>query len=684
MVVITDRKVLDRQLQDAIYQIEHAQGVVKAIDDNSHQLAQSLIDGTKIVITTLQKFPFVLKGLLHIAGADDADAPDAESKRKAKEWENAIAKRKYAVIVDEAHSSQTGETARGLKAILGAGILDNGEDEAEFDLEDGLNKLMESRGKQKNISFFAFTATPKGKTMEMFGRPGADGKPAAFHTYSMRQAIQEHFILDVLTNYTTYKTYYRLVKAAEEDPKLPKKRASKELSKFMTLHPYNLEQRTQIIIEHFREHVKNLIGGKAKAMVIAGSRLHAVRYMQSFQRYITENRIEGVRPLVAFSGTVKDPDTGAEYTEPGMNIEAVTGKHISESQLPDKFDTHDYQILLVANKYQTGFDQPLLCAMYVDRRLDGVQAVQTLSRLNRTAAGKEAPFVLDFVNEAQGIYAAFKPYYDATMISETSDPHQLELLKHDLDAMQIYHWSEVEAFARIFYLPPDKQVASDHARLQMHVQPAIDRFRALEDEEAQSKFRDTLSAFIRLYAFVSQVMPYADRELEMLYSYGRLLLSNIPDHRRLGGGIHAQDKVYLRYYRIAQTSTGRIVMEEGPAYGVKSPTETGTGKAKDEEKPLSEIIQVVNDRFGTDFTNEDQLFFDQIKEKACKDDTVIETAQANPLDKFEIGIYKLIEAFMIQRMSENDKIVTRYMDDEEFRKVVFPLLAKQIYKDVRK
>jgi len=676
VIVITDRKVLDKQLQDAIYQIEHAQGVVKAIDENSRQLAEALVDGTKIVITTLQKFPFVLRGLLHFAGAADPDAPDTDSIERAKEWEDKIAARKYAVIVDEAHSSQTGETARELKKILGAGT-EQGTDDAEADWEDGLNQVMESRGKQKNLSFFAFTATPKGKTLELFGRPGASGKPEAFHTYSMRQAIEEEFILDVLKRYTTYKTYFKLVKKYEDDPSMPKKRAAKKLAKFLVLHPVNIEQRTEIIVEHFREHVKHKLNGRAKGMVVTGSRLHAVRYMQSFQKYIAENKYTDIRPLVAFSGTVKDPDSEAEFTEPGMNIDVVSGKPISESQLPERFDSSDYQVLLVANKYQTGFDQPLLCAMYVDKRLDGVQAVQTLSRLNRTHAGKEPPFVLDFVNETDDIQKAFAQYYNVTMLEQPSDPAHLEVLKHELNAFQVYYWSEVEAFAQVFYLPQYRQNPSDHARMQKHVQPAVDRFSVM-DEDKKEEFFEKLTAFVNFYSFISQIIPYSDTELEMLYSYGRFLVPCL----KFGDTIanpHPENEVELQYYRIEKAMTIPIVMEDGASYGVKSPTATGTGKARDENKPLSEIIELLNERFGTEFTNEDRLFFEQIKEKACADQRIIQTAHANSLDKFELGIRKIIESLMMQRMSENDGIVTRYMDDEAFQRTVFPFLAKEIY-----
>lgn len=683
VIVITDRRVLDKQLQDAIYQIEHAQGVVKAIDKDSRQLAEALIDGTKIVITTLQKFPFILRGLLHIAGADNPGDPDetaiAKAIAKATEWQDAIAARKYAVIVDEAHSSQTGETARELKRILGAGT-DQGTEESELDWEDGLNKVMESRGRQKNLSFFAFTATPKGKTLELFGRKGASGKPEAFHTYSMKQAIEEDFILDVLQRYTTYKTYFKLVKSVEDDPAMPKKKAKKKLGKFMALHPHNIEQKTEIIVEHFRDHVKHKLGGRAKAMVVTGSRLQAIRYMLSFEKYIEENHYSDIRPLVAFSGTVKDPDTEKEYTEPSMNIDVVTGKKISESQLPDKFDSSDYQVLLVANKYQTGFDQPLLCAMYVDKRLDGVQAVQTLSRLNRTSAGKEPPFVLDFVNESEDIYKAFKPYYNATTLEEPSDPNHLELLKHELNALQVYLWSEVVEFCHVFYLPQYKQNPSDHARMEKMIAPAVDRFKAL-DEDHKEAFYDKITAYTSFYSFISQIIPYSDQELEMLYSYGRYLIPHL-DVNEDGVNPHPEKEVVLQFYRVEKVMSGSIIMEGGDQYGVKSPTAVGTGKSKDEDKPLSEIIQALNDRFGTDFSDEDRLFFEQIKEKASKDERIIQTAMANPLDKFELGIKSIIESLMMQRMSENDSIVTRYMDDGNFQKTIFPILAKEIYKNI--
>jgi len=682
VVVITDRQVLDRHLQEAVYQIEHAQGVVKAIDQDSRQLAAALVDGTKIVVTTLQKFPFVLRGLLRTAGARSMEDATEDEREQAREWEAMLAKRNYAIIADEAHSSQSGESARELKALLGSAMPEES-DEEQSDWEDRLNQVMASRGRQPNLSFFAFTATPKGKTLELFGRvrENGSGLPEPFHLYSMRQAIEEGFILDVLQNYTTYATFFRVVKAVEDDPDLPRKKAARALAKFMTLHPHNIEQKTEVIVEHFRQKVKSLINGKAKAMVVASSRLHAVRYKESFDRYLKEHRVSGVRALVAFSGRVRDPDTGMEYTEPGMNIDCVSGKPISEAQLPKRFASPDYQVLLVANKYQTGFDQPLLCAMYVDKRLDGVQAVQTLSRLNRITPGKSTPFVLDFVNESEDIYSAFKPYYDATFLREVSDPHQLEALKHELDRYQIYHDSEVEAFARSFYKHPDKQASQDHAAMHQALQPAVDRFNALDDDAERTEFRDKLSGYVKVYAFMSQILPYHDRALEMLYVFARMLLPLIPLSKE-SEHVSFSDEISLEYYRLQMTHSGDILVKEGEDAGVKSPTDVGSRENVEDRKPLSEIIDTLNEKFGTDFTDEDRLFFEQIREKARTHQEVIDLRQSNPFDKFQLGLRKLIETLIMQRMSENDAIVTRWMDDKDFGNAAFEVLSKAIYESI--
>ncbi len=449
----------------------------------------------------------------------------------------------------------------------------------------------------------------------------------------------------------------------------------------MNIHPHNVEQKTEVMVEHFRQHVQSCIGGRAKAMVVTGSRLAAVRYMLAFRKYIEENAYGDIRPLVAFSGTVRDPVSGDEYTEPQMNFDTVTGRGISEAQLPERFDSDDYQILLVANKYQTGFDQPLLQAMYVDKRLADVQAVQTLSRLNRTHPGKEAPFILDFVNDPDEIYQAFKPYYDTTMLQDIAEPEKLEILKYELDEAQVYHASEVEEFAAIFYMPEARHTASDHARLEKCLRPATDRFKAM-DEDGRELFREKLSGYVGLYTFLAQIMPWTDPDLEKLYSFGRFLLPHLPVVGDISI-INPEDDVALRYYRLERISSGQIDLDTGELVEVKSPTDVGTGKATDEDAPLSNIIVTLNDRFGTEFDEEDRLFFEQIKEKAVADGQISRTAEANPLDKFELGIRQRIQELMMQRMSQNDEIVTRYMEDEEFQDELFPLLAREIFDSIR-
>ena len=675
VVVITDRRVLDKQLQDAIYQIEHASGVVKKIDQDSKQLAQALVDGTKIVITTLQKFPFVMQGLMSIPGAASADGATQGEQAKAQEWHQKIAGRRYAVIVDEAHSSQSGESARDMKAVLGE--RSRAASENLTDWEDGLNAMVEARGPQPNLSFFAFTATPKGKTIELFGRSGSSSTPEAFHVYSMRQAIEEGFILDVLRNYTDYDTYYKIAKHAADDPKFPQRRAARALCKYASLHPHNLSQKTEIIIEHFRTNVMHRIGGKAKAMVVTSSRLHAVRYMRAFQGYISEKGYTDVRPLVAFSGTVHDPDNDEDYTEPGMNIDIVSGKPISESSLPERFDSPDYQILLVAEKYQTGFDQPLLQAMYVDKKLDGVQAVQTLSRLNRIAPGKSAPFVLDFVNNPEDIGDAFAPYYDQTQLEAPSDPNKLDGLKHELDEMQVYHRDEVERFAKVYFLPSHQKQAKNHPLLTKELQPAVGRFNQLSDDD-QEKFRDRLGAYVRLYVFMSQIIPYADSDLEQLAAFARKLLPNLGDG--LDDQIRLEGDVELEFYRLQRVSSGAIELGDGET--VKSPTEVGTGRSEEDEAPLSEIIAKLNDRFSTAFTETDRLFMEQLQRDGANDEEISQTVLANPFEKFDLAVRQLLPKLMIDRMAGNDEIVSRCFNNPDFQEIVYTGLARGIYEAV--
>lgn len=662
VIVITDRLVLDRQLQDTIYQFDHKQGVVRKIDEDSAQLAEALKSATPIIVTTLQKFPFVADKV--------GDLPD----------------RKYAVIVDEAHSSQSGEAAAELKGVLAAeSTKRKAKEESEArglpDYEEEILRTMAKRGRQPNISFFAFTATPKYKTLEVFGRRGADGRPEPFHLYSMRQAIEEGFILDVLKNYTTYRTYYRLIKAIADDPKVVKSKAAKALARFMSLHPHNLAQKTEVIIEHFRTFTRHRIGGRAKAMVVTGSRLHAVRYKQEFDRYIVENGYTDVKTLVAFSGTVEDPDApGVSYTEPDMNRDQ-NGRPIREKELPDRFAGPEYHVLIVAEKYQTGYDQPLLHTMYVDKRLDGVQAVQTLSRLNRTCTGKEDTFVLDFVNKAEDVLEAFKPYYEQTAIGEQVEPRQLYELQAKLDAQHVYHREEVESFCAVFFKSRATQTPRDHAMMNAIIDPAVKRFSEL-DEDAQDEFRGLLGTFRNLYGFLSQVIPFQDSDLEKLYTFARFLLSKLP-RRPMGPQYDFEDEVALKFYRLQKISEGSIVLTPGEAGVVTGPTAVGTGKSTETEVELSRLIDLINERFATDFKPADELFFNQIREEAVADEKLREAAHANTMENFRFVFEKALEGLFIDRMEQNEDLFARYMNEPDFQKIVAEHLLRQVYSQIR-
>jgi type I restriction enzyme R subunit len=497
----------------------------------------------------------------------------------------------------------------------------------------------------------------------------------------MRQAIEEGFILDVLRNYTTYKTYYRLIKAIADDPKVSKSKAAKALARFMSLHPHNIAQKTEVMLEHFRTFTRHKIGGRAKAMVVTSSRLHAVRYKQEFDRQIKEKGYTGIKTLVAFSGVVEDPDArGVTYTEPEMNRDSA-GRPIREKELPDKFATEEYQLLLVAEKYQTGFDQPLLHTMYVDKRLDGIQAVQTLSRLNRTCPGKEDTFVLDFVNNADDIQNAFKPYYEQTIIGEQADSRQLYELQGKLEAMQVFYREDVENFCKVFFKPKAAQSPSDHAMMNSFLDPAVGRFRQL-DEEAQDEFRGLLNTFRNLYGFLSQVIPFQDSDLEMLYSYARFLASKLPP-RSSGEKYAFDDEVSLKFYRLQKISEGSIRLDQGENVPVEGPTAVGTGKANDTQVELSRLIDSINERFGTDFTQADELFFHQLREEAISDEELRQAATANTIDNFRYVFVKALEGLFIDRMEQNEEIFAKYMNDADFQKVVSEHLLKQVYEQIR-
>ena len=657
VVVVTDRVVLDKQLQDTIYQFDHKEGVVRKIDKDSTQLAEALTSGVPIIITTLQKFPFVTEKI------------------------DTLPARRYAVIVDEAHSSQGGETATELKGVLGGAALKEearrrAEEESLPDYEEEILKAMAKRGRQPNISFFAFTATPKYKTLEVFGVPGPDGKPHPFHLYTMRQAIEERFILDVLKNYISYRSYYKLVKSIEDDPDVNKRRAAKALARYMTLHPHNIAQKTAVMIEHFRQHSIHKIGGKAKAMVVTSSRLHAVRYKQTFDKYLKENGYNDIKALVAFSGTVTDPDLpDVEYTEPRMN------NGISEKQLPEKFATGEYRVLLVAEKYQTGFDQPLLHTMYVDKRLDGIQAVQTLSRLNRIHPGKEETFVLDFVNDPEDIQKAFQPYYEQTLVGEQVEAGQLYELQARIDQYQVIFRSDIEDFCKVFFKPKATQSTADHAAMNACLDPVIERFKLRSDEEKED-IKNTITAFRSLYAFMSQIIPFQDTDLEKLYTFIRFLIPKLP---LIGKEptLNLNEEVALKYYRLQKISEESIKLDPGSGE-VSGPTEVGTQTMKEAEVRLSKLIDVLNERFGTDFKPGDQLFFESIREDALLDSSLQQAAMANnTIENFGYAFNRALEDLVVSRMEQNGEITAKFFNDREFRDIVSQRLMREVFDQIR-
>ncbi|PRP99654.1 type I restriction endonuclease subunit R [Enhygromyxa salina] len=661
VVVITDRKVLDQQLQDTIFQLDHTRGVVQKIDENSAQLAQALTSGVPIIITTLHKFGFISEQVGRL--------PD----------------RRYAIIVDEAHSSQTGDMRNNLKALL-ADSTELGErvaalgDEEDVDAGQDLLRAALARGPLRNLSFYAFTATPKYKTLRVFGRMNDEGKYVPFHVYSMRQAIDEGFILDVLRGYTTYSRYFKLIKTVAADPRLDKKQATRALARFVSAHPKDVSAKLEVIVDHFQRQVRAKLGGRAKAMIVTATRLQAVRFKLAFDTYVADKSLD-LRALVAFSGEVTDPDDPATgqrpYTEPGMNPHHETGKPIAESSLSKEFAKGGYQLLIAANKYQTGFDQPLLCAMYVDKRLAGVQAVQTLSRLNRTYRGKDETFVLDFVNDREHVLACFKDYYEQTTTADDVDPQRLYELQTKLEQVDVIHEPEVDAFAEIFFIPQVRQIAKNHGPLNSLLDPAVVRFKLLEPEPAEL-FRDHATAFCRLYSFLGQVVPFSDYELEKLYVYTKMLIRKLPPP---GGGqppVDLGEDVALHYYRlekIAEGDLGLIAGEGGP--GLRGPSETGTGRVKAEQDDLSNLIARMNDRFTTQFDVQDLV--DSVFTRMLEDPQLRQAAQANDEANFGLVCDPRVEGTMMDRYDKYGEFLDDLFDNEEMRGFFNAQMRKRLY-----
>ncbi|MBD2548606.1 putative DNA binding domain-containing protein [Microcystis elabens FACHB-917] len=642
IVVITDRRILDRQLQSTIRQFEQTLGVVETIDTTSRQLKDALEAGKTIIVTTLQKFPVIAQQIGELPG------------------------KRFAVIVDEAHSSQSGESTKSLKAVLRAPSLEAAENEEETaatpeeELEGTILAEMEKRGQQPNVSTFAFTATPKPKTLELFGVRRPNGTFAPFHLYSMRQAIEEGFILDVLANYTTYQAFWRLLKKIDDDPRYDKRKAQYLLKSFVELHPHAISEKVRICVEHFAANTQDQIDGLAKAMVVTRSRLHAVRYKLAMDRHLSE-RGYPFKALVAFSGTVQDG--GKSYTESGMN-------GIPESQTASTFEQPEFRFLIVANKFQTGFDQPLLHTMYVDKKLGGVGAVQTLSRLNRTHPKKTGTLVVDFANEAAAIQAAFEPYYEATLLSEATDPNLLYEIETRLAAFPVYTPADINAFAQVFFNAKGTQDDIYQVLL-----PLVDRFEALGVDE-RHEFRGQLTDYVRLYAFLAQVLPFTDADLEKLYQFARYLRRLLPaDQPELPREV--QQNIDMESYRIQETSSGAIPLERGNGALKPAGTKGGHTPAPEELETLSRIVAELNERFGLNLAPEHRLTLGQMMERLADDVALDAAARVNTRENVRLTFDQKVENVIQDIVDSNFELYKRITDDAAFGETVKNFLFDQ-------
>ena len=673
VVVITDRRVLDDQLSATVAQFESVAGVVVRVEDKegakSTKLAEALAgEQARIIVCTLQTFSFVL---------DKIDG---------------VGRRNYAVIVDEAHSSQTGEAARDLKAALGAGSEEARLDIAEKEeagepvtAEDKLNEAIAARAHQENLSFFAFTATPKPRTVELFGTPvpRADRK-APFHTYSMRQAIEEGFILDVLRHYTPFGVFWRVKQSGPGDPEVDKAKASAQIGKAISLHPHNLAQRAKVIVDHFRQHVAQQIGGQAKAMVVTASRLHAVRYKQTIDRYLADAHITDVKALVAFSGKVIDPDDPTtSYTEAGMNgipESQTAGRFKGEPSPP--YDPSEFQVFIVAEKFQTGFDAPLLHTMYVDKKLEGVNAVQTLARLNRTHAGKTDTFVLDFRNDPDTIADGFRPFYDTTIV-EPVDGNILYGFAAAIEAAGVFTVADVDNYWSVFCLvTPDQR--KGNGALYAALAGAVERFKTELDEEVQEQFRSDLDAYIRAYSFLSQIVTWTDNDLEKLYVWAKSLQSNLPK-RPNDGSLDLGAEVELTHLRIEKSaevdsSLSGTQVDEDPLTALPG---AGGAAPDPQTERLSAIIDRLNERHALNLTLTDALLFEQFKGDWLADPELAAQAKANTFDNFLIVFAKKFLTTVLLRMDANAEIFKAINDDEGFADDLKANYGREVYVALR-
>lgn len=645
VIIVTDRVVVDRQLQKAIMGMEHKAGLIRVMDDkcNSADLAIALNGNTKIIATTIQKFPYIVDSV------------------------KGLKNKHFAVIIDEAHSSTAGKDMAAVTKSLGSG------EQIDTDMEDMISDEIKRNGKQANVSMFAFTATPKPTTIQLFGRLNTKGQREAFHIYSMKQAIEEGFILDVLQNYTEYSTFYQINKEIEDDPRCKTNAAKRQIARFVELHEINIAQRIEVIVEHFRTTVMNELGGHAKAMVITASRQAAVKYRQAFEDYINKKGYEGIHALVAFSGKVKLPDDETEYTETSLN-------GFPEDRLTKEFDTDAYQVLLVANKYQTGFDQPKLCAMYILKKLRGVNAVQTLSRLNRICAPYDKKtFVLDFVNSYEDIKTAFAPYYTTTLLSNSVTPSAIYDLEAKIDAYALFDPADIESANEILHAK--KITSKQKQRLTFFLQKSkklLDHYEYEEQREAVA----TMRRFVRYYEFILQVSCFEDHELHKKYNFITYLLAYI-NIKHPGAGFNLDGKIKASNF-VQKKGEEHISPNLVAKPVVKLPTAEYFGLTEDKEQKLSEIIDEINSRTGKSYDNDVVVkAMLQIRDILMKSEKLKTSAKNNTQKDFEFSYFDDIDDALIEGLSQNQDFFSLLLSNEEMKRQVLGIFADEIYKSLR-
>ena len=643
IIICTDRVVVDRQLQQAVMGIEHKAGMIRVMDErcNSNDLALAIQGNTKIIATTIQKFPYIVDSV------------------------RGLKNKKFAVIIDEAHSSTAGKNMAAVTMTLGNG------DKVVYDTEDMIVDQISKQGKQANVSMFAFTATPKPTTIQLFGRENTKGQKEAFHFYTMKQAIEEGFILDVLDNYLNYETYYKLNKEIEEDPTLQTNEAKRQIARFIQLHEVNIGQRVEIIIEHFRTSVMQELGGRAKAMVVTESRAGAVKYRQAFEDYTKKKGYTNIRALVAFSGKVTLEDK--EYTEAGMN-------GISEKNLPDEFDKDEYQVLLVADKYQTGFDQPKLCAMYILKKLHGVTAVQTLSRLNRICPPYEKKtFVLDFVNKYEDIVAAFSKYYTKTVLSNSVTPRAIYDIEAKIDGYFFLDPADVESFNKVLY--ESSHTAKDKKQMTFYLQKAkrvIDGF--ADDKRGQIAL--DIRHFIRFYEFLLQASCFEDVELHKKYNFLSYLIAYIRINH--GGGGYNLDGMIKASEFLQKKSEEHKKSDITASPVLKLPTAYDIVLSPAKEERLSQIIREINSRTGRQYDNDVAIKAAlQIRDIMKKSEELKTSAKNNSEQDFEFAYFDHVDDALIDGLEQNQDFFTLLLQNDEIKHEVLGLFLSDTYHSLR-